>query len=104
MPPLLTKREKEFIKDWFKVVEGKMSKAEFYSKWGSKKDDTTIVQDLHKIETGEMSVEEFRKKWTRKGDWKNYVRVMRYRILKKFKEGRKELLLIKKFLELRELP
>ncbi len=104
MLPILTKREREFIEDWFKVLEGKISKIEFYSRWSSKRDSTTMIQELHKVESCEMSLEEFKEKWTRKGDWKKYIRVMRHRIKRKFKKSRDELLLIKKSLELEELP
>ena len=91
MTPLLTKREREFIQDWLKVVRGELKITEFYSKWGSRKkeDNSTMLQDLERVESGEMSLEEFRRKWTRKGDWKNYVRVMRHRLDKKRKNVKK---------------
>ena len=101
---LLTKKEREFIEDWFKAIHGEMEKIEFYEKWSSKKDDSTFLEDFEKVKAGEMSVEEFREKWSEKGDWKNYIRVMRHRIEKKFKEGKKDMLLIRDFLKLRDLP
>jgi len=35
-------REREFIEDWLKVVEGKMEKVEFFRKWGTKKDNSGV--------------------------------------------------------------
>ncbi len=101
---LLTKREKEFIQDWFRVLDGEMGKIEFFEKWASKKDGANFIQDLELVESGEMSLEEFRAKWSSKGDWKNYIRVMRHRLEKKYKEGREELILLYRFLNLRDHP
>lgn len=110
---LLTKKEREFIQDWLKVVRGEMEVKEFYSKWGSKKgeDNSTILQDLKKVESGEMSLEEFRRKWTRKGDWKNYVRVMRFRLDRKrrsikrvLKRIEEDVRLLREFFECESLP
>ncbi|ADC64648.1 hypothetical protein Ferp_0474 [Ferroglobus placidus DSM 10642] len=101
---LLTKREREFIQDWMRVTSGKMDRLEFYRKWASRKEGSTFLEDFEKVKAGEMSVEEFREKWSSKGDWKNHIRVMRHRIEKKFEEGKKDLLLIRDFLRMREIP
>ena len=101
---LLTKREREFIEDWFRVIKGELGRLEFYRKWSSKKGGSTFLEDFERVKTGDMSVEEFRRKWGKKGDWKNYIRVMRHRIEKKFEEGKRDLLLIRDFLKLKDLP
>ncbi len=100
---LLTKKEKEFILDWLNVVEGKMDRLEFYKKWSSKKDNSTFFEDYKNIGT-KMSIDEFKSKWCKKAEWKNRIRVMKHKIKKKFEEGKKDLLLIKSFLELEDLP
>ncbi len=67
----LSKREREFIEDWFRYVEGKITLKEFVEKWKSEGKD-----------------------------WKAYIRVLRYRISKKYDRMLKDLLLMKKFLDL----
>jgi len=104
VPPILTKKEREFVEDWLKVVKGKMDKLEFYKKWSTKKDDCSFLEDFEKVKAGEMTLEEFRQKWTRKGDWKEYIRVMRHRIRKKVEEAKEEIKLINEFLRLKEWP
>ena len=111
MPPILTKKEREFVEDWLKVVKGKMDKLEFYKKWSTKKDDRSFLEDFEKVKAGEMSLEEFKRKWTRKGDWKNYVRVMRHRLEKKrknlkriLKEIDEEIKLLREFFNCEKLP
>ncbi|WP_202320397.1 hypothetical protein [Archaeoglobus neptunius] len=108
---ILTMKEREFIEDWLKVVDGEMELLEFYAKWGSKKGESGVYDDYQKVRKGEMSLEEFREKWTKRGDWKDYVRVMRHRLERKRKnikrivrEINEELRLLKEFHELRELP
>ena len=108
---ILTKREKEFIQDWLKVVRGEMEKIEFFRKWATKKDDANFLDDYEAVEKGEMSVEEFREKWVRKGDWKKYITVMRCRLRKKhknlkrmLKELREEVVLLNEFFSLEVLP
>jgi hypothetical protein len=111
VPPILTKKEREFVEDWLKVVKGKMDKLEFYKKWSTKKDDRSFLEDFEKVKAGEMSLEEFKRKWTRKGDWKNYVRVMRHRLEKKrknlkriLKEIDEEIKLLREFFNCEKLP
>ncbi len=104
MPPILTKTERMFIEDWFKVIEGKMSLLEFYTKWGSTRKGTRFAEDLEKLENGEIDIEEFRRKWSRKADWKGRIRKLRHDIRKKYELAKEELELIKKFLELERQP
>ena len=111
MSYVLTKKEIEFIKDWLAVQKGEMSLEEFFEKWSSKKDNSSLLEDAKAVEEGRMSLEEFRRKWTRKGDWKNYVRVMRFRLEKKrknirriIKEIQEEIKLLQEFFNCRQLP
>ncbi len=111
MPYILTKREIEFMRDWLNVQEGKMSLETFFKKWSSKKSNSSLLEDVRAVEEGRMSLEEFRRRWVSKGDWKNYVRVMRYRLEKKRRNVRKilkeideELKLLKEFFECEQLP
>ena len=85
-------------------VAGDKREEPVYRKWSSKKDSMNFLDDYERVKKGEMSLEEFRTKWMTKGDWKNYIRVMRSRIKRKFEEGKKDLLLIKDFLSLDEWP
>ncbi len=67
----LSKREREFIQDWLDYMDGK----------------TTLV--------------EFAEKWKSQGrDWKLYIRVLRYRINRKYRRMLEDLILMKRFLEL----
>jgi DNA polymerase II small subunit/DNA polymerase delta subunit B len=111
MPYILTKKEIEFIKDWLNVQRGEMSLEEFFKKWSSKRDNSSILEDAKAVEEGRMSLEEFRRKWTKKGDWKNYVRVMRHRLEKKrknirriIKEINEEIKLLQEFFNCEQLP
>jgi len=104
MPPILTKTERAFIEDWLKVLDGKMSLLEFYTKWGSTRKGTRFAEDLEKLENGEIDIEEFRRKWCRKGDWKGRIRKLRHDIKKKYKLALEELKLIEKFLDLEKQP
>ncbi len=67
----LSKREREFIEDWLKYIDGDMSLIEFAEKWGS-----------------------------RGRDWKLYIRVLRHRINRKYDRMLRDLILMKRFLEL----
>jgi len=67
----LSKREREFIQDWLNYIDGKITLVEFAEKWRSKNKD-----------------------------WKLYIRVLRYRINKKYHRMLEDLILMKKFLEL----
>lgn len=111
MAGILTKREREFILDWLRVLDGEMEKAEFYLKWGTKRDGKTILEDYRKVARGEMSMEEFREKWGDRGEWKTYVRVMKHRIEKKrrnlkkiVKELQEDIKLINEFARAIEWP
>ncbi len=67
----LSKREREFIEDWLRYIDG----------------DLTLI--------------EFAEKWKSHGrDWKLYIRVLRYRINRKYDRMLKDLILMKRFLEL----
>ncbi len=67
----LSKREREFILDWLDYIDGKISLLEFVEKWKSEGKD-----------------------------WKIYMRVLRYRINKKYSRMLSDLILMKRFLEL----
>ncbi len=71
----LSKKEKEFVEDWLKHIEGEISFMEFVEKWKS-----------------------------HGKDWKTYIRVMRHRIEKKYEVMLKDLTLMKRFLELNHQP
>lgn len=108
---ILTPREREFIENWLKVLEGEMDKIEFFKKWSTKKDDRSFLDDYVKVKRGEMTLEEFREKWTRKGAWKDYITVMKHRLRKKHLNSKKivqqikeELSLLNTFFKLREIP
>jgi len=108
---ILTPKEREFIEDWLKVVEGKMEKVEFFRKWGTKKDNSGVLEDYVKVREGEMTLEEFREKWTKKGSWKNYVTVMKHRLRVKhrnlraiYKQIKEEVSLLNAFFSLKEMP
>jgi len=81
MPPILTKTERAFMEDWFKVIEGKMTLLEFYAKWCSTRKGTSFIEDLERLESGEMDIEEFRRKWSRKADWKGRIRKLRHEVM-----------------------
>ncbi len=72
---MLSKKEREFIQDWLAYVDGKMTLKEFVDKWKSEG-----------------------------RDWKVYMRVLRHRIAKKYEVMLKDLLLMKKFLDLDRHP
>ncbi len=72
---MLSKKEREFIQDWLAYVDGKMTLKEFVDKWKSEG-----------------------------RDWKVYMRVLRHRIAKKYEAMLKDLLLMKKFLDLDRHP
>ncbi len=72
---MLSKKEREFIQDWLAYVDGKMTLKEFVDKWKSEG-----------------------------RDWKVYMRVLRHRIAKKYEAMLKDLLLMKKFLDLDKHP
>ena len=108
---ILTKREREFIEDWLKVMEGEMERHEFFEKWATKKDGRSFLDDYERVRQGEMSIEDFREKWARKGDWKKYINVMRCRLKKKYenleealREVKEEVRLLKRFFSLEEWP
>ena len=101
---MLSKKEREFISDWLKVVDGKMEKIEFYKKWGSKKGKTNFLDDYKRVLSGKMSYSEFNEKWMQKGEWKTYIRVIRHRLKKKFERGKKDIEMLQKFFELDEFP
>jgi len=101
---MLSKREREFVEDWLKVVEGKIEKIEFYKKWGSKRGKSNFLDDYKKVLDGEMLYEEFNKKWMKKGEWKGYIRVMRHRLKKKFEKAKEEIALLQRFFELEDMP
>ena len=101
---MLSKREREFIEDWLKVIDGKIEKIEFYKKWSSKKGNSSFLDDYKKVIDGEMLYEMFNKKWMKKGEWKGYIRVMRHRLKKKFEKVKDDLKLLQRFFELEELP
>jgi len=71
----LSKREREFIDDWMKYMEKKITLKQFVDKWKSK---------------GE--------------DWKVYMRVLRHRISRKYDSMLQDLLLMRKFLDLEMHP
>ncbi len=71
----LSKREREFIEDWLSCVDGKMTLLQFTEKWRSES-----------------------------SDWKVYMRVLRHRISKKYDVMLKDLLLMKRFLDLDRHP
>lgn len=71
----LSTREKEFIEDWLKYIEGETSLNKFVDKWGSEGKD-----------------------------WKVYMRVLRHRISKKYDSMLKDLLLMRKFIDLEAHP
>ena len=108
---ILTPKEKEFIVDWLKVVNGETTPEEFYEKWSTKKGGETVFDDYEKVVEGEMTIEEFRKKWSAKADWKNNIRAIRSRLEKKRrnlnkikKEIVEEIALLTKFFSLDKLP
>ncbi len=72
---MLSKKEREFIQDWLDYIEGKIDLNEFVNKWKSEG-----------------------------RDWKVYMRVLRHRIAKKYEAMLKDLLLMKKFLDLDRHP
>jgi hypothetical protein len=67
----LSKREREFIRDWLSYVNGEITLLQFVDKWRSEGKD-----------------------------WKIYMRVLRHRISKKYDKMLEDLLLMKEFLEL----
>ncbi|MFP3909143.1 MAG: hypothetical protein ACOC5L_01835 [Halobacteriota archaeon] len=71
----LSRREKEFIEDWLQYIEGEITLNKFVEKWGSKGKD-----------------------------WKVYMRVLRHRISKKYDSMLKDLLLMRKFIDLEAQP
>jgi len=108
---ILTPKEKEFIEDWLKVVEGEMERLEFFKKWSTKKGDRSFLDDYYRVKEGEMTIEEFREKWTSKGAWKKYITVMKHRLRRKHENSKKilqqikeELSLLNTFFKLREIP
>ncbi|HDD35883.1 MAG: hypothetical protein J7K36_03345 [Archaeoglobaceae archaeon] len=101
---MLSKREREFIQDWFKVVNGEMEKIEFYKKWGSKKNKDSFLDDYKRVLAGKMTYKDFNEKWVKKGEWKSYIRVMRHRLKKKFEKSKKDFEMLQKFFKLDEMP
>lgn len=71
----LSKKEKEFIKDWMSYANGKSSLNQFVDKWKSEGKD-----------------------------WKVYMRVLRHRISKKYDLMLEDLILMRKFLDLEMHP
>lgn len=71
----LSKREKEFIEDWLQYIEGDITLNKFVEKWGSEGKD-----------------------------WKVYMRVLRHRISRKYDSMLKDLLLMRKFIDLEAHP
>jgi len=71
----LSKKEREFIEDWLSCVDEKMTLLQFIEKWKSESKD-----------------------------WKVYMRVLRHRISKKYDVMLKDLLLMKRFLDLDRHP
>lgn len=71
----LSTREKEFIEDWLQYIEGNITLNKFVEKWGSEGND-----------------------------WKVYMRVLRHRISKKYDSMLKDLLLMRKFIDLEAHP
>ncbi len=67
----LSKKEREFIQDWLRYVDGEIMLKDFVEKWKSSSKD-----------------------------WKVYIRVLRHRIGRKYKVMLSDLILMKKFLEL----
>ena len=100
---MLSKREREFIKDWISVAEGRMDRLEFYIKWGIRRHGRKFAEDVEALKRGEITAEEFMQRWSR-GEWKAYVRVMRYRLKKKLEQSRKDIELLRKFFGLRIMP
>ena len=71
----LSKKEREFIEDWLAYIDGKITLLQFVEKWKSEGKD-----------------------------WKVYMRVLRHRISKKYDSMLKDLLLMKRFLDLDRHP
>jgi len=71
----LSKKEREFIDDWMKYMDKKITLQQFVEKWRSQGKD-----------------------------WKVYMRVLRHRISKKYDSMLKDLLLMRKFLDLEMHP
>ena len=67
----LSEREREFIQDWLRYVDGEITLSEFVEKWRSES-----------------------------RDWKVYMRVLRHRINRKYHRMLSDLILTKRFLEL----
>ncbi|MCS7119398.1 MAG: hypothetical protein RMH75_06070 [Archaeoglobaceae archaeon] len=106
---ILTAREKEFIEDWLMVMDGRMDKIYFFKKWSKGKGD--FYKDYELFKKGKISLEDFSERWMKKGEWKNLIRVMKYRINLKMRnlekimnEIEKEINLMKKFMEVNEWP
>jgi hypothetical protein len=62
---LLSKREREFIQDWLRVLNGEMNELEFYSKWAIKRRGRNFQEDVKALKEGRMTPEEFMQKWGR---------------------------------------
>jgi hypothetical protein len=99
---MLSKREREFIEDWLRVRRGEMEELEFYIKWGTASYGRSFAEDVDALKKGEITPEQFRLRWSR-GEWKVYVRQMRYRLRKKLERARSDLMLLKEFFS-GELP
>jgi len=100
---LLSKREKEFIQDWLRVLNGEMNELEFYSKWAIKRRGRNFQEDVKALKEGRMTPEEFTRKWGG-GEWKTYVRTMKYRLKKKLEKSKKDFELLKQFFKAEKLP
>ena len=100
---LLSKREREFIQDWLRVLNGEMNELEFYSTWAIKRRGRNFQEDVKALKEGRMTPEEFMRKWGR-GEWKIYVRTMKYRLKKKLEKSKKDFELLKQFFKAEKLP
>ncbi len=87
----LSKKEREFIEDWLKVVDGSISEFAFYEKWAVKKDARNLLEVMEKKNRGDL-------------DWKCCIRVMRHRIKKKYERMVEELKTLEKFLMQEKMP
>ncbi len=65
---LLTAKEREFIEDWLKVLDGRMERIDFFRKWSTKKGNRNFLDDYLRVKKGEMTLEEFRESGRRRGN------------------------------------
>ncbi len=93
---MLSKREREFIEDWLRVRREEMDELEFYIKWGTARHGKSFANDVDALKKGEITPEQFMQRWSR-GEWKIYVRQMRYRLRKKLEKAKNDLKLLREF-------